>query len=201
MADRAKPLMDNVHELPVGPRLINLTIGDITKIHADAIINAANEPLIGGGGVDGAIHRVGGPAIMADLEARYGRSRHCPTGQAVPSIAGDLDADWVIHAVGPVWRGATTASPISCDRPTPMPSASRPNSGAAASPRRPSVLESTGIRSRARPKSHSRPRSPVCARRPVSGASTLSFTPSTPSPSSGEHWPIFALASPKPASH
>ena len=79
--------------------------GDITRIAADAIVNAANSALAGGGGVDGAIHRVGGPAIMADLERRYGRGRHCPTGSAVVSDAGDLAARIVIHAVGPVWRG------------------------------------------------------------------------------------------------
>jgi O-acetyl-ADP-ribose deacetylase len=79
--------------------------GDITRIAADAIVNAANSALAGGGGVDGAIHRAGGPAIMADLERRHGRGRHCPTGSAVVSDAGDLAARIVIHAVGPVWRG------------------------------------------------------------------------------------------------
>lgn len=100
-----RPLGDNTRELLVGARLITLALGDITTVHADAIVNAANEPLVGGGGVDGAIHRAGGRAIMADLEARYGRERRCPTGQAVASVAGRLNADWVIHAVGPIWRG------------------------------------------------------------------------------------------------
>ena len=59
---------------------IRLVQGDITRIEVDAIINAANSALAGGGGVDGAIHRVGGPAVMADLESRYGPDRHCPTG-------------------------------------------------------------------------------------------------------------------------
>jgi O-acetyl-ADP-ribose deacetylase (regulator of RNase III) len=86
---------------------IHLVIGDITKVPADAIVNAANSALAGGGGVDGAIHRAGGPAVMADLERRYGRGRHCPTGSAVVSDAGDLPATWVIHAVGPIWRGGT----------------------------------------------------------------------------------------------
>ena len=71
---------------------INLVVGDITQIPADAIVNAANSALAGGGGVDGAIHRAGGPAIMADLEHRYGRGRHCPTGSAVVSLAGNLPA-------------------------------------------------------------------------------------------------------------
>ena len=67
---------------------IRLVQGDITRIEVDAIINAANSALAGGGGVDGAIHRVGGPAVMADLENRYGRGRHCPTGSAVVSDRG-----------------------------------------------------------------------------------------------------------------
>lgn len=84
---------------------IHLAVGDITKVPADAIVNAANSALAGGGGVDGAIHRAGGPSVMADLERRYGRARHCPTGSAVVSDAGNLPATWVIHAVGPIWRG------------------------------------------------------------------------------------------------
>jgi len=84
---------------------IHLVVGDITRFPAEAIVNAANSALVGGGGVDGAIHRAGGPAVMADLERRYGRGRHCPTGSAVVSEAGDLPARWVIHAVGPIWRG------------------------------------------------------------------------------------------------
>ena len=84
---------------------IELVQGDITKIPTDAIVNAANSSLAGGGGVDGAIHRAGGPAVMADLERRYGRGRYCPTGSAFVSDAGSLPAQWVIHAVGPIWRG------------------------------------------------------------------------------------------------
>jgi O-acetyl-ADP-ribose deacetylase (regulator of RNase III) len=86
---------------------IALVQGDITRVPVDAIVNAANSALAGGGGVDGAIHRAGGPAVMADLERRYGRGRHCPTGSAVVSNAGHLPATWVIHAVGPIWRGGT----------------------------------------------------------------------------------------------
>jgi len=84
---------------------VELVQGDITRIPCDAIVNAANSFLAGGGGVDGAIHRAGGPAIMADLERRYGAGRYCPTGSAVVSEAGNLPAKWVIHAVGPIWRG------------------------------------------------------------------------------------------------
>jgi len=81
--------------------------GDITTVPADAIVNAANRALAGGAGVDGAIHRVGGPAVMADLARRYGRNRQCPTGSAVVSDAGELPARIVIHAVGPVWHGGS----------------------------------------------------------------------------------------------
>ena len=91
--------------------LVELVHGDITQVAADAIVNAANSALAGGGGVDGAIHRVGGPAIMADLGRRYGRGRYCPTGSAVVSDAGDLPARWVIHAVGPVWHGGGAGEP------------------------------------------------------------------------------------------
>lgn len=87
----------------IGPAAIELHQGDITDERVDAIVNAANSQLAGGGGVDGAIHRRGGPAIMAETRRRYAQG--CPTGSAVISGAGDLDARYVIHAVGPVWRG------------------------------------------------------------------------------------------------
>ena len=90
---------------------IRLVQGDITTVAADAIVNAANSALVGGGGVDGAIHRAGGPAIMADLERRYGGDRYCPTGSAVVSHAGKLSATVVIHAVGPIWRGGSAGEP------------------------------------------------------------------------------------------
>ncbi|MFF5408226.1 O-acetyl-ADP-ribose deacetylase [Streptomyces misionensis] len=84
-----------------------LVRGDITRQRADAIVNAANSSLLGGGGVDGAIHRRGGPAILAECRvlraSRYGRG--LPTGQAVATTAGELDARWVIHTVGPVYEG------------------------------------------------------------------------------------------------
>jgi len=84
---------------------IELVRGDITKIPADAIVNAANHTLLGGGGVDGAIHRAGGPAILeACRELRATTLRDgLPTGAAVATTAGDLPAGWVIHTVGPVW--------------------------------------------------------------------------------------------------
>lgn len=88
--------------IPIGRGRLALVQGDITGLPADAIINAANASLAGGGGVDGAIHRAGGPSIMAELRERY---EGCPTGGAVLTGAGDLPARWVIHAVGPRWQG------------------------------------------------------------------------------------------------
>lgn len=84
---------------------IEIVRGDITTQHVDAIVNAANSSLLGGGGVDGAIHRSGGPAILeACTELRSTvLPDGLPTGQAVATTAGDLAASWVIHTVGPVW--------------------------------------------------------------------------------------------------
>ncbi|NUU25741.1 MAG: O-acetyl-ADP-ribose deacetylase [Streptomycetaceae bacterium] len=99
---------------------ITLVQGDITTQTVDAIVNAANSSLMGGGGVDGAIHRKGGKAILdecRDLRAsKYGRG--LPTGQAVATTAGDLDARWVIHTVGPVWSKTEDRSEllVSCYR-------------------------------------------------------------------------------------
>ncbi|MFF8653584.1 O-acetyl-ADP-ribose deacetylase [Streptomyces huasconensis] len=99
---------------------ITLVLGDITAQHADAIVNAANSSLLGGGGVDGAIHRRGGPEILADCR-RLRASHHgkgLPTGQAVATTAGRLHAAHVIHTVGPVWSATEDRSELlaSCHR-------------------------------------------------------------------------------------
>lgn len=91
--------------------VLKLMRGDITRVPADAIVNAANSSLAGGGGVDGAIHRAGGPSIMRELEAIRARIGRCPTGSAVATGAGSLPAKWVFHAVGPVYRDARHGEP------------------------------------------------------------------------------------------
>ena len=84
---------------------IELIKGDITKIQADAIVNAANSSLLGGGGVDGAIHRAGGKEILEECIQIRNRQGKCNTGEAVVTSAGNLPAKYVIHTVGPVWNG------------------------------------------------------------------------------------------------
>lgn len=84
---------------------ISLVKGDITKLEVDAIVNAANTSLMGGGGVDGAIHRAGGPAILDACKKIVAKQGHCPTGEAVITTGGQLPARFVIHTVGPVWNG------------------------------------------------------------------------------------------------
>ena len=87
----------------IGTCSLELVTGDITRQATDAIVNAANSRLAGGGGVDGAIHRGGGPSIMEETQQRYPQG--CPTGGAVVTHAGKLPAQCVIHAVGPIWKG------------------------------------------------------------------------------------------------
>ncbi|MEJ0106343.1 MAG: O-acetyl-ADP-ribose deacetylase [Bacteroidota bacterium] len=90
---------------------IEIIKGDITKQKTDAIVNAANSSLMGGGGVDGAIHRAGGPAILDDCRKIIAKQGSCKTGEAVITTGGLLHAKFVIHTVGPVWNGGKNNEP------------------------------------------------------------------------------------------
>lgn len=96
-------------QVSIGACLLQLLQGDITEQSVDLITNAANRALAGGGGVDGAIHRRGGPAIMAETRRRFPEG--CPTGSAVITAAGNLPARYVAHAVGPIWDGGDAGEP------------------------------------------------------------------------------------------
>ncbi len=98
-------------QIQIAGRSLALAQGDITDFAADVIVNAANSRLAGGGGVDGAIHRAGGPSLMAELDEIRARLGGCDTGDAVVTGAGALPAKWVVHAVGPVYRDGRQDEP------------------------------------------------------------------------------------------
>jgi O-acetyl-ADP-ribose deacetylase len=94
-------------EITINQAKLILIQGDITLQKTDAIVNAANPSLMGGGGVDGAIHRAGGPQILEECKRIVAKQGRLPTGQAVITTGGNLAAKWVIHTVGPIWHGGS----------------------------------------------------------------------------------------------
>ena len=92
-------------EKMIGKTKLSLVQGDITLQETEAIVNAANTTLLGGGGVDGAIHRAGGPKILEECKKIRAKQGSCPTGEAVITTGGNMAAEYVIHTVGPVWSG------------------------------------------------------------------------------------------------
>jgi O-acetyl-ADP-ribose deacetylase (regulator of RNase III) len=98
-------------QVQVAGGVVQLAQGDITKETTEAIVNAANSSLMGGGGVDGAIHRAGGPSILEECKQIRARQGELPTGEAVITTGGNLMAKHVIHTVGPIWRGGDQGEP------------------------------------------------------------------------------------------
>jgi len=98
-------------EVSINQARLSVIQGDITKQATEAIVNAANSSLMGGGGVDGAIHRAGGPAILEECKQIVYRQGRLPTGKAVITTGGNLKARFVIHTVGPIWHGGNQGEP------------------------------------------------------------------------------------------
>ena len=98
-------------EVSIGQTKLSIIQGDITQQATDVIVNAATPSLMGGGGVDGAIHRAGGPAILEECKQIVSRQGRLPTGKAVITTGGNLKARFVIHTVGPVWHGGNKGEP------------------------------------------------------------------------------------------
>lgn len=98
-------------EVTINQVKLHIIQGDITQQGTDAIVNAANPSLMGGGGVDGAIHRAGGPAILDECKQIVARQGRLPTGKAVMTTGGNLTAKYVIHTVGPIWHGGNKGEP------------------------------------------------------------------------------------------
>jgi len=104
-------MASEIIEVTVNQAKLRAIAGDITRQATDAIVNAANSGLMGGGGVDGAIHRAGGPAILEECKQIVARQGRLPTGQAVITTGGNLRAKYVIHTVGPVWHDGNRGEP------------------------------------------------------------------------------------------
>ncbi|UCB45920.1 MAG: O-acetyl-ADP-ribose deacetylase [Spirochaetota bacterium] len=98
-------------DIEVGKTTLKTIVADITTLKVDAVVNAANSSLMGGGGVDGAIHRAGGSAILEDCKKIVAKIGKLPTGEAVITTAGNMPSKHVIHTVGPVWHGGTKNEP------------------------------------------------------------------------------------------
>ncbi len=104
-AEEDKAMEKQATEVNINQARLSIIQGDITEQATDAIVNAANSSLMGGGGVDGAIHRAGGPTILEECKQIVSRQGRLPTGKAVITSGGNLKARFVIHTVGPIWHG------------------------------------------------------------------------------------------------